>query len=52
MLGVGVTELGLVKYLLEQLALSEGERVDSLREFAPAQSIPIGSWTSRASAFR
>lgn len=36
MLGVGVTELGLVKYLLEQLALSEGERVDSLREFAPS----------------
>ncbi|MUM31598.1 malate:quinone oxidoreductase, partial [Mycolicibacterium sp. CBMA 361] len=36
MLGVGVTELGLVKYLVEQLALSEGERVDSLREFAPS----------------
>lgn len=52
MLGVGVTELGLVKYLLEQLALSEGERVDSLREFAPAQSIPTGSWMSRASACR
>jgi malate dehydrogenase (quinone) len=36
MLGVGVTELGLVKYLLGQLALSEGDRVDALREFAPS----------------
>ncbi|WP_370061580.1 malate dehydrogenase (quinone) [Mycobacterium sp. MAA66] len=36
MLGVGVTELGLVKYLLSQLALSEGDRVDALREFAPS----------------
>jgi len=36
MLGVGVTELGLVKYLLEQLTLSEGARVDALREFAPS----------------
>jgi malate dehydrogenase (quinone) len=36
MLGVGVTEGGLVKYLLSQLALSEGARVDALREFAPS----------------
>lgn len=36
MLGVGATELGLVKYLLGQLALSEGARVDALREFAPS----------------
>ncbi|MDH6244960.1 malate dehydrogenase (quinone) [Mycobacterium sp. OTB74] len=36
MLGVGVTELGLVKYLLGQLAMSEGARVDALREFAPS----------------
>jgi malate dehydrogenase (quinone) len=36
MLGVGVTELGLVKYLVEQLLLSEKGRVDALREFAPS----------------
>lgn len=35
MLGVGLSELGLVKYLVGQLALSEGARVDALREFAP-----------------
>ncbi len=36
MLGVGVTELGLVKYLVGQLMLSEADRVDALREFAPS----------------
>jgi malate dehydrogenase (quinone) len=36
MLGVGLTELGLVKYLVGQLLLSEAERVDALREFAPS----------------
>ncbi len=35
MLGVGLTELSLVKYLVGQLRLSEADRVDSLREFAP-----------------
>jgi malate dehydrogenase (quinone) len=35
MLGVGLTELSLVKYLVGQLLLSEGDRVDALREFAP-----------------
>jgi len=35
MLGVGLTELGLVKYLIGQLLLSEPARVDALREFAP-----------------
>jgi malate dehydrogenase (quinone) len=35
MLGVGLTELSLVKYLVGQLRLSEGDRVDALREFAP-----------------
>lgn len=36
MLGVGLTELNLVKYLVGQLLLSEADRVDSLREFAPS----------------
>jgi malate dehydrogenase (quinone) len=35
MLGVGLTEMGLVKYLVGQLLLSEADRVDALREFAP-----------------
>jgi malate dehydrogenase (quinone) len=35
MLGVGVTELSLVKYLVGQLRLSEADRVEALREFAP-----------------
>ncbi len=36
MLGVGLSEMGLVKYLVGQLALSEAARVDALREFAPS----------------
>jgi malate dehydrogenase (quinone) len=36
MLGVGVTELDLLKYLIGQLTLSEAARVDTLREFAPS----------------
>jgi malate dehydrogenase (quinone) len=36
MLGVGLTETGLLKYLIGQLMLSEGARVDTLREFAPS----------------
>jgi malate dehydrogenase (quinone) len=36
MLGVGLTEMSLVKYLVGQLALSEADRVDALREFAPS----------------
>lgn len=36
MLGVGLTEMSLVKYLLGQLALSEADRVDDLRVFAPS----------------
>ncbi len=36
MLGVGVTEMGLVSYLVGQLLLSEAARVDTLREFAPS----------------
>ncbi|GJF11256.1 putative malate:quinone oxidoreductase [Mycolicibacterium cyprinidarum] len=35
MLGVGLTEGGLLKYLISQLLLSPGARVDALREFAP-----------------
>ena len=36
MLGVGLTQMSLVKYLLGQLALSEEARVDALRDFAPS----------------
>ena len=35
MLGVGLTETSLLKYLISQLLLSEAARVDALREFAP-----------------
>lgn len=36
MLGVGLTEMGLLKYLIGQLLLSEAARVDNLRDFAPS----------------
>ncbi|MFN8032050.1 MAG: malate dehydrogenase (quinone) [Mycobacterium sp.] len=36
MIGVGLTEVGLLKYLIGQLALSEADRVETLREFAPS----------------
>lgn len=36
MIGVGLTEMSLVKYLVGQLLLSEADRVDALREFAPS----------------
>ncbi len=36
MLGVGVTEMTLVNYLLRQLRLSEPDRMRFLREFAPS----------------
>lgn len=35
MIGVGLTEMGLLKYLISQLALSEADRVNDLRQFAP-----------------
>lgn len=35
MLGVGLTEMGLLKYLIGQLLLSEAARVENLRDFAP-----------------
>jgi malate dehydrogenase (quinone) len=35
-LNVGVTQAGLVKYLIGQLLLSESDRVQALREFVPA----------------
>jgi malate dehydrogenase (quinone) len=38
MLGVGVGELPLVNYLIGQLRLSEPDRVQALREFAPSAS--------------
>ncbi len=36
MLGVGLTEMGLLKYLIGQLLLSESARVENLRDFAPS----------------
>ena len=42
MLGVGLTEIGLLKYLIGQLLLSESDRVDALREFAP--SVKDSDW--------
>lgn len=36
MLGVGLSQISLVNYLIGQLRLSEGDRVDALREFAPS----------------
>lgn len=36
MLGVGLTEMGLLKYLIGQLMLTEADRVDALRDFAPS----------------
>jgi malate dehydrogenase (quinone) len=36
MLGVGLTETSLLKYLIGQLLLSEADRVETLREFAPS----------------
>ncbi|MCW2514764.1 MAG: malate:quinone oxidoreductase [Mycobacterium sp.] len=36
MLGVGLTEMSLVKYLVGQLLLTEPDRVEALREFAPS----------------
>jgi malate dehydrogenase (quinone) len=36
MLGVGLTEMSLVNYLVSQLLLSERDRVEALREFAPS----------------
>ena len=36
MLGVGLTETGLLKYLIGQLLLSESARVETLREVAPS----------------
>jgi malate dehydrogenase (quinone) len=36
MLGVGITQLGMVNYLIGQLRLSPPERVRALREFAPS----------------
>ena len=35
MVNVGLTQAGLVKYLIGQLALSESDRVQALREFVP-----------------
>lgn len=36
MLGVGLSQMSLVNYLIRQLMLSEADRVDALREFAPS----------------
>lgn len=52
MLGVGLTEMGLLKYLIGQLLLSEADRVETLRNFAPAHGTPTGSSTSPVSGCR
>ena len=52
LLGVGVTQMSLVNYLVSQLLLSDADRVAALREFAPAQSIPTGSQRSPGSGCR
>ncbi|WP_307787013.1 malate dehydrogenase (quinone) [Mycolicibacterium mengxianglii] len=36
MLGVGMSQMSLVNYLIRQLRLSEADRVDALRDFAPS----------------
>lgn len=36
MIGVGLTQMSLVNYLIGQLLLSEADRVEALREFAPS----------------
>lgn len=36
MMAAGLKEMGLTKYLVQQLMLSESERVDELREFIPS----------------
>lgn len=36
MIGVGLTEMGLLNYLVGQLRLGEADRVKALREFAPS----------------
>ncbi|MCG5433787.1 malate dehydrogenase (quinone) [Mycobacterium sp. MYCO198283] len=38
MVTVGLSQFGLVKYLLSQLSLTEADRVEALREFAPSAS--------------
>ena len=53
MLGVGLTQMSLVKYLIGQLLLSEADRVDALREFAPERSrFRLGARPSPGSACR
>jgi malate dehydrogenase (quinone) len=36
LVNVGLTQFGLLKYLVGQLMLSDAERIDALREFAPS----------------
>ena len=53
MFGVGVTQMNLVNYLVGQLLLSDADRVDALREFAPRRR--DSDWEtdrSRGSGFR
>lgn len=48
MLGVGLTEVGLLKYLIGQLLLSEPARVETLREFAQRSRFRLGAGHRRA----
>ena len=42
LVNVGLTQFGLLKYLVGQLLLSEAERIDALREFVPTAT--EGDW--------
>ena len=42
LVNVGLTQFGLLKYLVGQLMLSEAERIDALREFVPTAA--EGDW--------
>ncbi len=50
MVGVGLTQMSLVKYLVSQLMLSEADRVQTLREFAP--SAVDSDWNSTVAGQR
>ena len=50
MIGVGLTELSPLKYLIGELLQSFGDRVNTLRQFAPTAQATIGRSTSPASA--
>ena len=52
MIGVGLTELPLLRYLIGELLMSEDDRVETLRQFAPPRRTRTGRSTSPVSACR